>query len=530
MTGKSFNIYNAAKGKWQQTWVDACASSGNRHRTTAKTGPRCSTVCIFGRRPRLPGAPTIRSAFRPCDGIVFEVPIKSIRRHFNLEIRMLKRTLALLVVMSASTLAQTTPAKTTLIKAGRLLDVKAGVYLPNQGVLVAGDRIKEIGAFDSIKARAPQDAAIIDLSQATLLPGLIDSHGHLLCSMEGRWIADGEAIVMAVTRLGPAKRALIGAANARDMLEAGFTAVRNVGHSGVNGDAALRDAIDEGLIPGPRIQAACRKLTPIGGQAVELRSENSVAIIAEEFLTIGSVEEARRAVPQALADGADVIKVVVDDNNRILSSDEMRAIVEEAHRVKIKVAAHATTQAGVQAAIDGGVDSIEHGNEATDDQLRAMRDKGIFLDPTLWTAQALRDIYLKSLYFSPEELTQFENDMKQLVVFSKEKILRATKAGVKLAAGSDMWMNYPGKKRGEATMIMFEAMVDAGLSQIETIRAGTINAAELLGWQDRTGSVEAGKFADLIAVAGDPLKDVTELKRVRFVMKGGQVVKNEIPK
>ena len=188
---------------------------------------------------------------------------------------MLKRILTLLVVLSASALAQTTPPKTMLIKAGRLLDVRAGVYLPNQGVLISGDRIKEVGAFDAVKARAPQDAVIIDLSQATLLPGLIDCHGHLLCSMEGRWFPGGEAIVMAITRVGPAKRALIGAANARAMLEAGFTSVRNVGHSGVNGDAALRDAINEGLIPGPRVQAACRKLTPIGGQVIELRSENA---------------------------------------------------------------------------------------------------------------------------------------------------------------------------------------------------------------------------------------------------------------
>jgi imidazolonepropionase-like amidohydrolase len=438
-----------------------------------------------------------------------------------------KLMLILLVVLSASVFAQNTPTKTTLIKAGRVLDVKAGVYLPNQGVLVAGDRIKDVGAFDAVKARAPQDAVIIDLGQATLLPGLIDCHSHLLCSMEARWFPGGEAIVMAVTRIGPAKRALIGAANARDMLEAGFTAVRNVGHSGVNGDAALRDAIDEGLIPGPRVQAACRKLTPVGGQVVELRSENAVAIIAEEFLTIGNVEEARRAVRQALADGADVIKVVVDDNNRILNSDEMRAIVVEAHRVKIKVAAHATTQTGVQAAIDGGVDSIEHAEEATEEQFRAMRDKGIFLDPTLWTAQALRDIDFKSGFFEP---AQFEELVKAYIDHSKAKLQRALKAGVKIAAGSDMWTRYPGKKRGEATMVMFEAMIDAGLSQIETIRAATINAAELLGWQDRVGAVEIGKFADLIAVAGDPLKNIDELKRVKFVMKGGAVVKNELPK
>ncbi len=443
---------------------------------------------------------------------------------------MLRRTLTLLIVLSAYTLAQNIPTKTTLIKAGRLLDVKAGVYLANQGVLIEGDRIKEIGAFDTIKSRAPRDATLIDLSQATLLPGLIDCHGHLLAAMEGRWSPAGEAIVIAITRVGPAKRALIGAANARDMLEAGFTAVRNVGHSGVNGDAALRDAINEGLIQGPRILASCRKLTPIGGQVVEIRSENAEAIITQEFLTIGNAEEARRAVRQALADGADVIKVVVDDNKRILNSNEMRAIVEEAHRGKVKVAAHATTQAGIQAAIDGGVDSIEHGDEATDEQFQAMRDKGIFLDPTLWTSQALRDLYLKSLYFSPEGAAQFEKAVKAYIDSSKQKLQRSLKAGVKIAAGSDMWVRYPGKNRGEATMMMFEALVDAGLPPLETIRAGTINAAELLGWQDRMGSIEAGKFADLIAVSGDPLKDISELKRVKFVMKGGEVVKNELAK
>jgi imidazolonepropionase-like amidohydrolase len=443
---------------------------------------------------------------------------------------MLRRILLLLVIISASTLAQNAPAKTTLIKAGRLLDVIAGTYLTNQGVLVVGERVKEVGAFDVVKTHAPQDAQIIDLGQSTLLPGLIDCHGHLLSAMEGRWTPAGEAIVVTLTRVGLAKRALIGAANARAMLEAGFTAVRNVGHSGVNGDAALRDAINEGLIAGPRVLAACRKLTPIGGQAIDLRSANAEAIIAEEFLTIGSPDEARRAVRQALADGADVIKVVADDNRRILSAAEMRAIVEDAHRAGVQVAVHATSVAGIQAAIDGGVDSIEHADSATEEQFRAMRDKGIFLDPTLWTAQAFRDIYTKSLYFSAEQAAGFGKAVDQYVGLSQAKLKLALKAGVRLAAGSDMWVRYPGKKRGEATMMMFEALVDAGLPPLETIRAGTNNAAELLGWQDRLGSIEAGKFADLIAVAGDPLKDITELKRVRFVMKGGDVVRNEIAK
>src|SRR5262249_51464386 len=151
-------------------------------------------------------------------------------------------------------------------------------------------------------------------------------------------------------------------------------------------------------------------------------------------------------------------------------------------------------------------------------------------DPTLWTTQMLRDIYLKSLYFSPEETTGFEKAVEQYIGLSQEKLKRAVKAGVKLAAGSDMWVRYPGKKRGEATMMMFEALVVAGLPPLEAIRAGTNNAADLLGWQDRLGSIEANKFADLIAAAGDPLNDITELKRVRFVMKGGEVIKHELAK
>ncbi|MBS1789452.1 MAG: amidohydrolase family protein [Acidobacteria bacterium] len=443
---------------------------------------------------------------------------------------MLRRILMLVVMISASALAQNAPAKATLIKAGRLLDVKAGAYLTNQGVLVVGERVKEVGAFETVKAHAPQDVQVIDLGQATLLPGLIDCHGHLLSAMEGRWNPAGEAIAVTVTRIGLAKRALIGAANARAMLESGFTTVRNVGHSGVNGDAALRDAINEGLIPGPRVLASGRKLTPIGGQGIDLHTPNAEAILAEEFLTIGSPDDARRAVRQALADGADVIKVVANDNKRVLNAAEIRAIVEEAHRTNVKVAIHATTVVGIQAAIDGGVDSIEHADSATEAQFRAMRDKVIFLDPTLWTAQAFRDVYTKSLYFSPEQAAGFENAVVQYVGASQAKLKLAMKVGVKLAAGSDMWVRYPEKKRGEATMMMFEALVEASLPSLEAIRAATVNAAELLGWQDRVGSIEANKFADVIAVAGDPLKDITELKRVKFVMKGGEVVKDELAK
>lgn len=432
-----------------------------------------------------------------------------------------------LILLSAATPAQdnsATKKKVTLVRAGRLLDARAGVYLEDQGVLIEGERVKAVGAFKDVRSRARQDAALIDLSRMTVLPGLIDCHSHLLDAMEGRWRA-GEAIILTITQLGPSRRALLGAAMAREMLEAGFTTVRNLGHSGVNGDAALRDAINAGWVVGPRILAATRKLTPPGGQAVAIQSEGAEAIIAQEFLTISGPEEARRAVREALAAGADVIKVVADDGARILNAAEMKAVVDEARRVKVKVAVHATTSDGVKAAIEAGVDSIEHGDEATDDDFRAMHDKGIFLAPTLRTAETFRDLYLKPFSFTPEEQAGFEQAVKEIIDAGVNKTQRAAKAGVKIAAGSDMWQRYPGKTRGEATIPMFEALRNTGLPAIEVIRAGTSNAAELLGWQDRVGAIEAGKFADLIAVAGDPLRDISELRRVKFVMKGGVVVR-----
>lgn len=432
-----------------------------------------------------------------------------------------------LILLSAATPAQdnsATKKEVTLVRAGRLLDARAGVYLEDQGVLIEGERVKAVGAFKDVQSRARQDAALIDLSRMTVLPGLIDCHSHLLDAMEGRWRA-GEAIILTITQLGPSRRALLGAAMAREMLEAGFTTVRNLGHSGVNGDAALRDAINAGWVVGPRILAATRKLTPPGGQAVAIQSEGAEAIIAQEFLTISGPEEARRAVREALAAGADVIKVVADDGARILNAAEMKAVVDEARRVKVKVAVHATTSDGVKAAIEAGVDSIEHGDEATDDDFRAMHDKGIFLAPTLRTAETFRDLYLKPFSFTPEEQAGFEQAVKEIIDAGVNKTQRAAKAGVKIAAGSDMWQRYPGKTRGEATIPMFEALRNTGLPAIEVIRAGTSNAAELLGWQDRVGAIEAGKFADLIAVAGDPLRDISELRRVKFVMKGGVVVR-----
>jgi imidazolonepropionase-like amidohydrolase len=438
---------------------------------------------------------------------------------------MLQRIIALLLIIAtlpASLLAQQDRKRTSkpvvIIKAARLLDVKSGAVLKNQGVLVEVGRIKRVDAFAQKRRRAPNYSTSIDLGEAMLLPGLIDCHGHLFLSSDGR--------VDPTLKMTTAEREAMAARLALETLLAGVTTVRNVGHSGVRGDAALRDSINAGRVQGPRLLAATRKLTPPGGQLLP-GNPNEKELIAREFLPISGVEEARRAVREAVKEGADVIKVVVDVGKKLLSLDEMKAIVDEAHRARIKVAAHATTEAGTRTAAEAGVDSIEHATEASDATFQLMRERGIFLVPTDYTPPLLRQIFATELERVPKDREDFELWIKDYSEKTPKRLERALKAQVRIAAGSDMYFVFPGKTRGQAILLMLETLVNEGLTPLDSIRAATGSAAELLGWQDRIGTIEVGKFADLIAVSGDPLKDVSEFQRVKFVMKDGAVVKNE---
>jgi imidazolonepropionase-like amidohydrolase len=306
--------------------------------------------------------------------------------------------------------------------------------------------------------------------------------------------------------------------------------VRNLGHSGIDGDAALRDAINVRRVPGPRILAAGRKLTPPGGYFDRLNPAVSRAIVQQEFAEVASPEEARRAVDDNLFYNVDVIKAVADDDGLAINVPVLAAIVEEAHRAHKKVAVHAQTAVAIQIAIDGGADSIEHGNAVSDEQLKTMRDKGIFLDitPTFWNG-FLAKVFDGTIAMSPELKSRMGAIKDRRHAPNVSFIQRILKSGVKFAVGSDMCWFVPGKTRGEATAMMFAALHDdAGMAPLEIIRAVTTHAAEMLGWQDRVGGVEPGKFADLIAVAGDPVADVTELERVRFVMKDGRVVRTDL--
>jgi imidazolonepropionase-like amidohydrolase len=442
-----------------------------------------------------------------------------------------KRILVLILLLcSALVCAQPAPqSKSILLKAGRILDVRTGKYVAGAGVLVENGRIKEVGPLAQVQPHAAKDALIIDLGTATLLPGLVDCHAHLLTS--GTTLSPQETILNAAAGMSPTARVLMGAHNAHEDLEAGFTTVRVVGHSGIDGDVSLREAINAGWLAGPRIQAAARKLAPPGGQALQLNPAVADQIVDQEFLQVGSADEARKAVREDLLYGADLIKVVADADNRFITPDEMKAIAEEAHRAKVKVAVHATTVTGIQAAIDAGVDSIEHGDDVTDEQLKLMREKGIFFDITLTFYGGRMRTMIEKRQVLPPQLQQGLKAYERMEAQRTPALIgRILKSGVKFTTGSDMWFDYPDKTRGQATAIMFGALKELGMTPADVIRAATVNAAESLGWQDRMGVLEPGKFADIIAVSGDPLADVTELERVQFVMKGGEIVKNALQK
>lgn len=404
----------------------------------------------------------------------------------------------------------------TLIKAGRLLDVRSGHYLVNQGVLIEGERIKRVGAFRALQKMAARDAIVIDLGGLTVLPGLIDSHSHLFSANDGRRDTN--------VGMTTAAREQAAAQRAREVLEAGITTVRNLGGSGVRGDVTLRDAIEAGRSVGPRIIAATRKLTPPGGQGGALPPE----VIDRESLPVSGAESARRAVRAAVNAGADVIKVVVDAGARLLSLAEVQVIVQEAHQHRLKVAAHATSAAAIRLAVAARVDSVEHGNEASEELLRQMRARGIFLVLNLYPTATLRQIFSTELQRSPQDSADFESFLQQDAEQAQRRLQRALRSGVRVVAGSDMVFLYPGKTRGQAALTVLTALQERGMPPLEVIRAATRNAAELLGWQRLVGAIERGHFADLMAVEGDPLTDVRELERVRWVMKGGRVIRDEV--
>jgi imidazolonepropionase-like amidohydrolase len=424
--------------------------------------------------------------------------------------------LLLLYPVSAISQLDATPRvlPSVVVKAGKLLDVRKGSYIENAGIWIEGERIKEVGGFSEIQSHAPT-VKVIDLGRATILPGLIDCHTHIMARMTDA--DDGYALALATK--SQAFRALEGAYDARLTLKAGFTSVRDVESEGSGyADVALRDAIGQGLAEGPRMQVATRGIAAVGqyepfGVSPDLRDFPTGAQM------VSGVEEARRAAREQIGHGADLIKVYADWRHPTLTVDEMRVIVEEAHKQKLKVAAHATTPEGIKNAITAGVDSIEHGFGADRETLEMMKDHGTFLVPTVGVIDAQLELH-KSEPLSPERRQKRDAFLQGI----QQSLQLALSLGVKMASGFDA-SSAAGQGQNANQLV---AMSKRGIPPLEVVRAATLNAAELMGWQDDVGSIEAGKYADLIAVEGNPLTDIAILQHVQFVMKGGTIVKDAV--
>jgi imidazolonepropionase-like amidohydrolase len=411
-------------------------------------------------------------------------------------------------------------SRVVAIRAGHLFNSKSGTMLANQVVLIDGEKITDVGPADRVQI--PAGVQVIDLSQATVLPGLIDAHTHVYSSLSNG------------ARVTTTKEAwtLMAVGNAQTTLRAGFTTVRDVGTHGEGyGDVDVRNAINRGIFEGPRMQVSTRGIGASGSNYIGAPDITITAGNQE----IHGVEEAREAVREQIHYGADWIKVFptgaysfspdgelfVDPTFTLA---ELQAIVDEAHRHQRKVAAHAYGGEGLRNSIIAGVDCIEHGQGLDDSEIAMMIQKGTYYDVTGYR------------YTMPEIA---ENDRKNtggkysIIPIFEKNFKNALSKGVKMVYGSgvDGTAGDPrssGPYNHGTQALDFIWLVNHGMSPLAALQSATVTDAEMLGWQDKIGSVEKGKFADIIAVSGDPLKDISEMQRVKFVMKGGQVIKNDL--
>src|SRR5215468_5398780 len=422
-------------------------------------------------------------------------------------------TLAACATTQKTAQAQSSSTKRTIIRAGRVLDVRTGELRANQAVVIEGDKITNIGPASVVKAAAGDTT--IDLPEATLLPGLIDMHTHLTFDL-GSLGYQGLAI-------STAREALHGARNARRTLEAGFTTVRNVGARDY-ADIALRDAINDGDVIGPRMVASGPALGITGGHCDE-NLLPPVFHLQGDGVADG-IEGVQHKVREVIKYGADVIKICAtggvlskgdDPNASQYTLEEMKAIVADAHRLGRKVAAHAHGAQGAAWASEAGVDSIEHGHLLDDAAVATLKKNGTYLVPTLFLGE-----YMLAHLDKSDVPEYSKQKMRDVAAAMQKNARKAFAAGVKVAFGTDAAVYPHGLNAGE-----FHVYVKLGMTPLAAIQTATVNAADLLGWTKQVGTLEAGKWADIIAVDGDPTKDVTTLEHVKLVMKGGAVYKND---
>jgi imidazolonepropionase-like amidohydrolase len=415
------------------------------------------------------------------------------------------RVIAIALALLLSTVVSAQQQNSVVLRAARWLDVTAGVVKSPAVITVQDGRITGVGGQPAAGAQ------VIDLGDVTLVPGLIDAHTHLTGDIEGDWVTRS-------VRETAADAALRGARNARVTLEAGFTTVRDVGAPAFS-DVALMNAIDAGMVPGPRIIPSANALGITGGHCDETGWAPGILEMTPENGVVDGVDAAIRGVRYQIKHGAKVIKIcatagVLSFDATVgaqqLSDDEMQAIVQEATRHGLKVAAHAHGTQGIIAAVRAGVASIEHGSMLNDEAIALMKSKGTYLVPTAYLLTAM------PLNVLPPAIAA---KAKQVIPLAQESHRKAIKAGVKIAFGTDAAVYPHGVNARE-----FAVYVGYGMTPIEAIRSSLVGAADLLGVTDR-GALAEGKLADIIAVPGDPLKDIKALERITFVMKAGVVVR-----
>jgi imidazolonepropionase-like amidohydrolase len=397
-------------------------------------------------------------------------------------------------------------AQVTAIKAGKMVDPETGAVAVNQVILVEGQTIKAIGP----DVKIPPGATIIDLSNRTVLPGLFDAHTHLC--MTTRRERDGGRYYFTTLIDSTGYRAIQGVANARSMLETGFTTVRDIGNAGNYADTDLRRSIDEGLVPGPTIINAGRIIAPYGGQ-FQMQPDKP-GLGNPEYLYADTRDELKKAIRENIHYGARVIKIVVDDQRYIYSVEDIRFVIEEAGRAGLKVAAHCWTEAGARNAAEAGVASIEHGVAISDEALVIAKRNGIALVPTPFTETDARE-------FRTPGANRQVNERWFI-----DPVKRAHRTGVTLVFGPDVIFTTKEYSRGRLSIETIDNWVEAGIPARVILQALTTNAARLLGVEKERGALRVGMKADIIAANANPIEDINTLKAVSFVMKNGQVFKN----